>query len=45
MICSPGNTCHLGCTRTVMTALTDLEAGGHVAVRRNRRPYRYWGCP
>ena len=29
----------------VASALADLEAGGHVTVCRDRRPYRYRGCP
>lgn len=29
----------------VASALADLEPSGHVEVRRDRRPYRYRGCP
>ena len=29
----------------VASALEDLEAAGHVEVLRDRRPYRYRGCP
>jgi hypothetical protein len=29
----------------VASALADLEAAGHVEVLRDRRPYRYRGCP
>jgi hypothetical protein len=29
----------------VASALANLEAHGHVQVRRDRRPYRYRGCP
>jgi hypothetical protein len=29
----------------VASALANLEPAGHVAVRRDRRPYRYQGCP
>ena len=29
----------------VASALANLEPAGHIEVRRDRRPYRYRGCP
>lgn len=29
----------------VASALANLESAGYVEVRRDRRPYRYRGCP
>jgi len=39
-----GGDCDLS-LNAVASALANLEAVGHVAVRRDCRPYRYRGCP